>query len=59
MKVLSDNPNVFARNLMRVTFSEDELLGKSLFGKTCHVNKTSVPLPALDPERRDAIISKY
>ena len=55
---LSDSPEKLARNLMRATFEENEMLGCSLFGMPCNANKSGSVRPSIDPKRRDAIICK-
>ncbi|OXA41200.1 uncharacterized protein LOC118439102 [Folsomia candida] len=51
----SQSSSVLARNLFRRLFSAEELTGHSLYGKKCNANAT-LPLPEIDPARRDAVI---
>lgn len=53
----SQSSSVLARNLFRRLFSAEELTGHSLYGKKCNANAT-LPLPEIDPARRDAVIGK-
>lgn len=52
-------PAKFARNLLRHLFTNEELQGKSLFGKGSNVRKDVPPKEALDPVRVNAIIGMY
>lgn len=46
----------FARRLLRMVFTTEELRGKTLYGKTYGVNKDTKPKEALDPVRLNAVI---
>lgn len=46
----------FARRLLRMVFTIEEMRGKSLYGKTYGVNKDTQPKEALDPVRLNAVI---
>lgn len=58
-KLTSHGPSTLARNLFRILFKKEELVGKSLLGRMCNANKHLNPLPAVDSLRRDAIICMY
>jgi len=58
VKAVSKKPTIFARNLMRLVFDDEELQGKSLFGSKCNANKEP-PKEPIDAVKRDAVISKY
>jgi hypothetical protein len=56
IKILSSTATKFARNMMRILFSQEELQGRSLFGRGSNANKTK-PGPVLDITKRNALIS--
>lgn len=55
-----NTPSRFARRLIRMLFTHEELLGKSLFGKGCNRFKAlnGEQKPALDPVRLNAVIGE-
>lgn len=58
IKMGSNKPTVYARNLFRRLFSSEELGRHSLLGKKCNANRSAEVLPVIDTIRRDAIISE-
>ncbi|KAH7951986.1 hypothetical protein HPB52_016403 [Rhipicephalus sanguineus] len=50
------NPGKFARGLLRILFTPDELKGKSLFGRKCNAKKDLEAKEALNPVRVKAVI---
>ncbi|KAL1471313.1 hypothetical protein MTO96_040014, partial [Rhipicephalus appendiculatus] len=50
------NPGKFARGLLRILVSADELKGKSLFGRKCNAKKEQEAKEGLDPVRVKAVI---
>ncbi|XP_064468979.1 uncharacterized protein LOC135383472 [Ornithodoros turicata] len=50
-------PTKFARALLRVLFTGDELKGRSLFGVACNAHKDKAVKEALDSTRVNALIS--
>ena len=56
---LATKVTVFARNLMRNLFKNEDLIGHSLFGKMSNANVDKVPLPSIDSKRRDSLIGKF
>ncbi|XP_065307913.2 BEN domain-containing protein 5-like [Dermacentor albipictus] len=50
-------PSKFARALLRVVFSPEELENSSLYGKVCRANKDAAPKKALDQKRVEAVVS--
>ncbi|XP_064461673.1 uncharacterized protein LOC135371614 [Ornithodoros turicata] len=51
-----DQPSKFARSLMRVLFTDEEMVNKSLFGLQANSNKDKEAKPALDPARVKAVL---
>ncbi|KAK8788950.1 hypothetical protein V5799_021274 [Amblyomma americanum] len=54
-----NTPSKFARRLIRMLFTNEELLGKSLFGKGCNRFRATIveQKPALDPVRLNAVLA--
>lgn len=53
------SPTVYARELLRLVFSSEELVGKSITGKQSNAHKDKPAKPQLDPVRVNAVISEY
>ncbi|KAK8775516.1 hypothetical protein V5799_031138 [Amblyomma americanum] len=51
-----DAPCKFARALIRVVFSDEELLNKTLFGRQANSHKENPVKPALDQKRVSAVL---
>lgn len=51
------SPTVYARELLRLVFSSEELVGKSITGKQSNAHKDKPAKPQLDPVRVNAVIS--
>ncbi|KAK8757650.1 hypothetical protein V5799_004718 [Amblyomma americanum] len=51
-----DAPCKFARALISVVFSDDELLNKALFGRQANSHKENPVKPALDQKRASAVL---
>ncbi|CAG7821410.1 unnamed protein product [Allacma fusca] len=47
---------IFARNLFRRVFSSEDISGHSLTGRRSTSLQNHVPLPSVDPLKRDAVI---
>jgi hypothetical protein len=59
IKMMSCNSKFYARNLMRIVFKDDELTGRTLFGRKFNGDKDRPVRPAIDPTKRDAILGRH
>ncbi|KAM7298100.1 uncharacterized protein ISCGN_018727 [Ixodes scapularis] len=57
LKRKETSPGPFARGLLTIVFSDEELNGHSLFGKKCNAQKEDTVKPGLDPVRVNAVIA--
>jgi len=53
VRTISDTPEKLARNLFQSLFKKEEIVGRSLCG-----GNGTLPIPSIDPRKRDAIISQ-
>jgi len=60
LKSVSPTLNVYARNVFKLAFQVDEVVGRSLMGKSCNANVKKSPgqNASVDTRKRDAIIGK-
>ncbi|XP_064475587.1 uncharacterized protein LOC135389474 [Ornithodoros turicata] len=54
-----DSACKFARSLMRVVFTDEEMINKSLFGKQANSHKEREVKPALDSRRVNAVLGMF
>lgn len=59
LKRKETSPGPFARGLLTIVFSDEELNGHSLFGKKCNAQKEDTVKPGLDPVRVNAVIGMF